>query len=214
MTTGQEKRPVGAPADQRQLVADLHEGGPDVVEELDLDHRLEAARRHADGAPDDVGLGQRGVEDATGAVPALQVVGDLEDAALALDLVQAVLPGAVRHVLAEDDDARIAGHLVVEARVEQVHHRLRGPALGGLGRESRPTRDRRSREYTWRVALSALGAGRAEGRLGGDRDLPVDLVSRSASSSSSVARPSVISCAGNAAEGIAPGVGFALGRGR
>ena len=55
---------VRAPADQRQLVADLHVRRPDVVEELDLDHRLEAARGHPDGAADDVGLGERRVEDA------------------------------------------------------------------------------------------------------------------------------------------------------
>jgi hypothetical protein len=40
---------------------------PDVVEELNLDHRLHAARGHADGAADDVGLGQRRIEDALGA---------------------------------------------------------------------------------------------------------------------------------------------------
>src|SRR2546427_4143879 len=40
----------GAPADEGQLVADLHEGGPDVVEELDLHHRLETADGHPDRA--------------------------------------------------------------------------------------------------------------------------------------------------------------------
>jgi hypothetical protein len=42
----------------RHLVFELHHRLPDVVEELDLDDRL-AARRHADGAPDDVGFGER-----------------------------------------------------------------------------------------------------------------------------------------------------------
>ena len=46
---------------------------------------------------------------------ALQVGGDLEDAALALDLVEALLARAVGDVLAEDDDARVARHLVVQA---------------------------------------------------------------------------------------------------
>ena len=61
--------------------------GPDVIEELDLDHRLQSARGHADGAADDVGLRQRRVEDAVGAELALQSGGQLEDAALALDLL-------------------------------------------------------------------------------------------------------------------------------
>ena len=55
---------------------------------------------------------------------ALQVVGDLEDAALALDRGQALLAAAVGHVLAEDDDRRVARHLVVQAGVQQVDHRL------------------------------------------------------------------------------------------
>src|SRR5262245_56774972 len=41
------------------LVANLHHGGPDVVEELDLDHRFELSRGHPDGASDDAGFGER-----------------------------------------------------------------------------------------------------------------------------------------------------------
>ena len=58
---------IGSPAQGRKLVADLHHRRPDVVEELDLDHRTEAARGHPDRAADDSGLGQRAVEDTTGA---------------------------------------------------------------------------------------------------------------------------------------------------
>ena len=53
---------VGAPAEGGELVANLHHRGPDVIEELDLDDRLHAARRHADGAADDGGLGDGRVE--------------------------------------------------------------------------------------------------------------------------------------------------------
>ena len=69
-------RPVvaRAVAHHRQLVANLHERRPDVVEELDLDDRLQAAQRHADGAADDVGFGERRVEDAVAAVEPLQAV--------------------------------------------------------------------------------------------------------------------------------------------
>ena len=66
-----------------ELVADLHHRRPDVVEELNLDHRLELARRHPDGAADDAGFGERRVEDAVVAERALQTVRELEDAALA-----------------------------------------------------------------------------------------------------------------------------------
>ena len=60
-------RPV---AQHRHLVADLHHRGPDVVEELNLDDRLEPARSHPDGASDDAGFGERRVEHAIGAEPA------------------------------------------------------------------------------------------------------------------------------------------------
>ena len=48
----------------------------------------------------------------------LQAPGDLEDAALALHLVQVLLAGHVRHVLAEHDDARVPPHLVPHAGVQ------------------------------------------------------------------------------------------------
>ena len=92
----------------RHLVAQLHHRRPDVVEELDLDDRLDAARRHADRAADDVGLGERRVEHAVVAEHPLQAVRHLEDAALALDERQRRLPARVGDVLAEDDDARVA----------------------------------------------------------------------------------------------------------
>ncbi len=125
--------PVRAPADEGQLVADLHERRPDVVEELDLHDRLQAAGGHADGPPHDGGLGEGGVVDPPGSVSALEVVGDLEHPPLALHLVQALLAGAVRHVLPEDHDPRVPRHLVVQARVEQVHHRLGGAVGDRLG---------------------------------------------------------------------------------
>jgi hypothetical protein len=96
---------VGAPAHRRELVPDLHHGRPDVVEELDLHDRLQTARRHTDGPADDARLGQGAVENPLGPEAALQVVGHLEDAPLPLDLSQVILPGAVGHVLSEDDDA-------------------------------------------------------------------------------------------------------------
>ncbi len=50
------KMAVGSPAHRRQLVAELHHRGPDVIEELDLGNWLQPNRRHADGVPHDCTL--------------------------------------------------------------------------------------------------------------------------------------------------------------
>ena len=113
---------VGAPAQDGELVVNLVHGRPDVIEELNFDDRLHAAHGVADGAADDVGLGQRRVEDALGAELGLQAGGELEDAALAFDLGERLFAAGVGHVFAEDDDARVAAHLVVQAGVDEVGH--------------------------------------------------------------------------------------------
>src|SRR5258705_4688858 len=48
----------GPPAYGRELVAELMIGGPDVIEKLDLDDRLEAPGCEPDGSANDVGFGQ------------------------------------------------------------------------------------------------------------------------------------------------------------
>ena len=69
------------------------------------------------GAADDVGFGQRRIEDAVGAELALQSRGEFEDAALAFDLLllDVLFAAAVGDVFAEDDDALVAPHLVAQA---------------------------------------------------------------------------------------------------
>src|SRR5207248_846062 len=64
---GGAERVVGAPAHRGELVAKLVIGGPDVVEELDLDDRLEPAGGEPDRPTHDVGLGQGRVVDAPAA---------------------------------------------------------------------------------------------------------------------------------------------------
>ena len=118
-------RAVRPPAHQRQLIANLVHGRPDVIEELNLHHRLHAAHRIAHGAAHDIGLGQRRVEHALGSELRLQAGGQLEDAALALHFVQRLFAAGVGHVFAVDHDARIAAHLVVQAGVDQVGHGAR-----------------------------------------------------------------------------------------
>ncbi len=109
-------------------------GGPDVVEELDLDDGLEAALRHAEGAADDVGFGEGRVPAAVGAEFGLQAGGELEDAALAFELAGAerFVAGGVGYVFAEDYDALVAAHLVFEAVVDELGHGALG-GVGGLG---------------------------------------------------------------------------------
>ena len=133
------ERVVRSIPDHRQLVANLHHRRPDVVEELDLDDRLQSARGHADGAADDVRLRERRVEHAIAAEGALQPVRDLEDAALARDRCERVGAAAIGDVLAEDDDARIARHLVLERAVDRGDHRV-GLAFGRQRRRERVRR--------------------------------------------------------------------------
>ena len=115
------RRPI---AQHRHLVANLHHRRPDVIEELDLDDRLEAAGRHADRPADDAGFGERRVEHPIVAVQTLQAVRQLEDAALARHDRQRFLAAGFRDVLAEHDDARIARHLVLERAIDRRHHRV------------------------------------------------------------------------------------------
>ena len=126
-----------------QFVANLHERGPDVVDELNLGHGLETAGRHPDRAADDVCFGERRIVHAVAPEAGLQTVGDLEDAALARDLAQRLLARGVGDILAEDDDPRVTFHFGAQTPVEQVDHGERAffgknrPVLGvevGAGR--------------------------------------------------------------------------------
>jgi len=63
----------------------LHHRGPDVVEELNLDDRLEAAGGHAGSAPNNGSLGERSIKDSIIAELALQAERQLKDSAFAFD---------------------------------------------------------------------------------------------------------------------------------
>ena len=76
---------IGPPAQHRQLVAQLHHGGPDVVEKLDLGDGFHATGSHADGPPDDAGFSDGCIKDAIGAELALKALGSLKNAAFALN---------------------------------------------------------------------------------------------------------------------------------
>src|SRR5208337_1961111 len=97
---------VRTPADDGKFVAQLHHRRPDVIEELDLNHRLQAANGHPGGAADDGGFCQRRIEYPVGAELDLQARRQLEDSALSfyLLLLQVLLATGVGYVLPEDED--------------------------------------------------------------------------------------------------------------
>ena len=142
ITTRARECIVRAPADHRQFVANLHHRRPDVVEELNLDHRLQPARGHARGAAHDRGLGQRRIEDAVRAKFVLQAEGELEDSAFAFHQLplQVFFAAAIGYVFAEDHDALVALHFVAQRYVDQIGHGLghRLLAIGGIGRRRPP----------------------------------------------------------------------------
>jgi hypothetical protein len=116
------------------LAADLGHRRPDVVEELDLGARAQAAERLADTPSDDARLGERGVEAAVRAEAALQSSRQAEHAALAFDLVEELRRG-VGDVLAEHPHPLVGLHHFGEGAVDRVdeQHRLAVGRWIGLG---------------------------------------------------------------------------------
>ena len=120
---------VGAPAEDGQLVANLHVGGPDVVEELNFHDRLEPSGGESDGPAHDIGFGQWRIVDPPSAELFLQAPGHLEDPTLALEVIEMLLAADVGYILAENQDAGVAPHFFLEADVDQVNHRCRFAAV-------------------------------------------------------------------------------------
>src|SRR5205814_9140223 len=113
---------IGAPAHEGKLIAELHHGGPDVVEELNFDDRLGAANRSSDSGPHNGGFRQRRIENAVGTELQLQAGSQLENAPLAFDefLLEILFPAAVGHVLAINNVARVVPHFVAQAGYDEV----------------------------------------------------------------------------------------------
>ena len=108
------------------LVGDLvrrHQGEVHVHE---LDHGAQADDRRADGGAADRGLGDRRVEHALAPERLEQALGELEGAAVVGD------------VLAVEDDAPVAGHLLGEGLAQRVA--IRDRTVGAGLRDRRPVR--------------------------------------------------------------------------
>jgi hypothetical protein len=99
-------RPVAHP---RRLRHDLVERRMDEVGELDLGHRQEPVQRHPDRDADEARLRQRRVDHTILAELLHPAGGDPEH------------PAASSDVLAEQDDALVVGHLVVQGIADRRH---------------------------------------------------------------------------------------------
>jgi hypothetical protein len=129
-----------AEVELRDLRDDLVVRRVDEPVELDLDDRLVAAQRHADGGADDAGLGQRRVDHAVLAEVLLQPVGDAEDAAERAD------------VLAHQDDLRVVLHRLAQAGVEGLRERELH-----RGHRAASSKEPRYSAYSSRWAASSSG---------------------------------------------------------
>src|SRR5580700_6867813 len=110
------------PGQCAQIVADLHHGGPDIVEELNFSHGLETARGHANAAANDGSFRKRRVKDSIISVLSLQAGSGFENAALPFQLLQCLIAAGVGDVFTEDGDAFVAGHLVGERGSDHFDH--------------------------------------------------------------------------------------------
>src|SRR5688572_2457499 len=99
--------------------------GPDVIEKLNLNHRLQSPRGHADSPADNVCFSERGIEDTRTAKLPLQVGSYFKDSAFAFDLIEILLARAISHVFTKNYDPGIAGHFRMQATIDQVDHRAR-----------------------------------------------------------------------------------------
>jgi hypothetical protein len=109
-------RAVAAVAHQPGLADDLVHGREDEVSKLDLADRPQSMQRHADAHGDDRRLRQRRVDHPVRAELGEQSLGGAEDAA------------ARPHVLAGEDDARVAAHLLGQGVTDGLED-----VLGGHG---------------------------------------------------------------------------------
>ena len=157
---------VGAPANERQFVAELMHGGPDVVEELNFDDWLEAARRPCRRRGRRCWL-RPAAELKTRSQPNshCRPAVSLKTPPLPLTSLCSRYSSrrAVGDVFAEDDDARVAAHFVVQAGVDEVGHGavLARPAggsglrgRGGWDRSPRNTDGGGSRPSRWKAAAA------------------------------------------------------------
>src|SRR5437588_9478134 len=104
------------------LVEDLVEADAEEIAEHQFGDRSEAGDRGAGGGAHDRGFGDRRVDDARLAKFADEALGDAEDAAIGVALT--LRRGATRDILADDDDARVAAHLLAERFVQRLADRF------------------------------------------------------------------------------------------
>ena len=110
------------------LVEDLVEADPHEVDEHQLGDRAQPGGRGTDGGTDEAALGDRRVQHAVAAELGHQPLGDAERAAPGV--VLAGRAQAAGDVLAHDDDAVVALHLLAERLVDRLTVALLGHGPG------------------------------------------------------------------------------------
>jgi hypothetical protein len=104
-------------------------------------------------------------------------VGDLEHAALALQVRKRRFAADVGDVLAKDDHLLVPRHLLVQARVQEVHHRLGIAGRPRLGVERiRGRIDLRRVDVVGGALRRRYGGG--EGGVGGLVDLAIGILAQ------------------------------------
>src|SRR5262249_35893371 len=98
---------VRPPPQHWDFVVHLHVCGPNVVEELDLGNRLQAAGRHPHSPSNYRCFRDWRIEHTGAAKLPLKVSGDLEDASLPFQPAQVFTPGNIGDVFAEPDNSRV-----------------------------------------------------------------------------------------------------------
>ena len=98
---------------------------PDVIEELNLHHRLQTAHRHPDRTAGNIRLSQRRVEATFAAELGLQSSRQFENSTLAfhLALAERLVARRIGHIFAKHHNTFIPAHLIFETAVNQVRHR-------------------------------------------------------------------------------------------
>ena len=110
------------------LVEDLVEADPHEVDEHQFGHRPQPGRGGTHGGADEAALGDRRVQHAVAAEPGHQSLGDAQRAAPGIVLAGRTEPAG--HVLAHDDDAVVALHLLAEGLVDRLTVALLGHGPG------------------------------------------------------------------------------------
>src|SRR5581483_9822940 len=99
---------IRAPSDRNQLVANLHHGWPDVINELNLGNRFQSPLRHTNRPANNRRFCQGTVEAPRWSEFALQAVSCIEYSTLSFNFLEVRHAAAICDIFAENNDVRVA----------------------------------------------------------------------------------------------------------